>query len=65
MSKLIHVNKEYAEWVKSLNQRFRQSQVKAAVKVNSEMLKFYWSLGKDIVAKDVVCQAYQSEICNI
>ena len=41
MSKLIHVNKEYAEWVKSLNQRFRQSQVKAAVKVNSEMLKFY------------------------
>ena len=56
MSKLIHVNKEYAEWVKSLNQRFRQSQVKAAVKVNSEMLKFYWSLGKDIVAKDVVAK---------
>lgn len=56
MSKLIHINKEYAEWVKSLNQRFRQSQVKAAVKVNSEMLKFYWSLGKDIVAKDVVAK---------
>ena len=53
MSKLIHVNKEYAEWVKSLNQRFRQSQVKAAVKVNSEMLKFYWSLGKDIVERDM------------
>ena len=29
MSKLIHVNKEYAEWVKSLSQRFRQSQIKA------------------------------------
>ncbi len=56
MSKLIHTNKEYAEWVKSLSQRFRQSQVKAAVKVNSEMLKFYWSLGKDIVAKDAVAK---------
>jgi hypothetical protein len=54
MSKLIHINKEYAEWVKSLSQRFRQSQIKAAVKVNSEMLKYYWSLGRDIVAKDAL-----------
>lgn len=49
MSQLIHINKEYAEWVKSLSLRFRQSQIKASVKVNSEMLRFYWSLGKDIV----------------
>jgi len=56
MSKLIHINKEYAEWVKSLSQRFRQSQIKAAVKVNSEMLKYYWSLGRDIVAKDAVAK---------
>lgn len=49
MSKLLSVNKEYAEWLKSLSQRFRQSQIKAAVKVNSELLKFYWSLGQDIV----------------
>jgi hypothetical protein len=25
-----------------------KSQIKAAVRVNSEMLRFYWSLGKDI-----------------
>ena len=56
MSKLIYVDNEYAEWVKSLSQRFRQSQIKAAVKVNSEMLKYYWSLGKDIVAKDAVAK---------
>lgn len=49
MSQLIHINKEYAEWVKALSLRFRQSQIKASVKVNSEMLRFYWSLGKDIV----------------
>jgi predicted nuclease of restriction endonuclease-like (RecB) superfamily len=52
MSKLLSVNKEYAEWLKSLSQRFRQSQIKAAVKVNSELLKFYWSLGQDIVERD-------------
>ena len=51
MSKLLSINKEYAEWLKSLSQRFRQSQIKAAVKVNSELLKFYWSLGQDIVER--------------
>jgi predicted nuclease of restriction endonuclease-like (RecB) superfamily len=52
MSKLLSINKEYAEWLKSLSLRFRQSQIKAAVKVNSELLKFYWSLGQDIVERD-------------
>lgn len=52
MSKLLSINKEYAEWLKSLSQRFRQSQIKAAVKVNSELLKFYWSLGQDIVERN-------------
>lgn len=52
MSKLLLANKEYAEWLKSLSQRFRQSQIKAAVKVNSEILQFYWSLGKDIVERN-------------
>ena len=51
MSNLLSINKEYAEWLKSLSQRFRQSQIKAAVKVNSELLKFYWSLGQDIVER--------------
>lgn len=39
----------YKEWVKVLSLRYRKSQIKAAVKVNSEMIAFYWSLGKDIV----------------
>lgn len=52
MSKLLYRNKEYAEWLKSLSQRFRQSQIKAAIKVNRELLRFYWSLGQDIVERD-------------
>lgn len=51
MSKLIKIDTDYAEWIKGLSLRFRQSQIKAAVKVNSEMLKFYFSLGADIVTK--------------
>ena len=39
----------YAEWLHGLARRYRASQIKAALAVNSEMLKFYWSLGADIV----------------
>lgn len=34
--------------MEDLSVRYRQSQVKAAVKVNREMLKYYWELGRDI-----------------
>ena len=44
---------EYREWIQELSKRFRQSQIKAAVRVNSELLRFYWSLGEDIVKKQV------------
>lgn len=42
-------DKVYNEWIHSLGNRYRQSQIKAAVRVNSEQLRFYWSLGCDIV----------------
>ena len=40
---------EYQDWLKELKSRYRQSQIKASIKVNTELLKFYWSLGRDIV----------------
>ena len=49
MSQLINMDSDYKTWVESLSRRFKQSQIKAAVKVNRELLAFYWSLGKDIV----------------
>jgi len=42
------IDKDYAQWVENLSSRYRQSQIKAAVRVNSTMLEFYWSLGADI-----------------
>lgn len=49
MSNLIRINNEYANWIKNLSLRFRQSQMKAAVRVNRELLWFYWQMGHDIV----------------
>ncbi len=52
MSKSISIlDKDYLLWVKELVKRYRCSQIKAAVKVNKEMLRFYWELGKDIEEK--------------
>lgn len=47
-SKLIKQDDSYRNWIQEVSKRFRQSQLKAAIKVNSEMLRFYWMLGKDI-----------------
>ena len=52
MSKLIKTDTEYAVWIQELKDRYRQSQIKAAVAVNKEMLQFYWTVGHDIVARD-------------
>lgn len=42
-------NEGYTAWIESLSTRYRESQIKAAVSVNAEMLKFYFGLGRDIV----------------
>ena len=47
------IDKDYLQWIKELSTRYRRSQIKAAVKVNEEVLRFYWELGKDIVERDV------------
>ena len=46
------VDKRYSEWIADLSRRYQSSQIKAAISVNKEMLKFYWSLGRDIVQMD-------------
>lgn len=48
MSEIIKTNTEYSKWIKEVSLRFRNSQIKAATKVNREMLSFYWSIGHDI-----------------
>lgn len=54
MSKSINIlDKDYLQWVQALCMRYRQSQIKAAVRVNAEQLKYNWLLGRDIVEMNV------------
>lgn len=48
MSELIKADSEYKKWITNLSCEYKKSQIRAAVKVNEEMLRFYWSLGKGI-----------------
>lgn len=66
MSKgLTIIDKDYTQWVENLSARYRQSQVKAAVKVNREMLKYYWELGRDIEEMHVEERWGESVIKNL
>lgn len=47
---IIH-DAEYKEWIVSLKTKVRQVQLKAAVAVNEQLLKFYWAFGVDIINK--------------
>ncbi len=66
MSKgLTIIDRDYTQWVEDLSVRYRQSQVKAAVKVNREMLKYYWELGRDIEEMHVEERWGESVIRNL
>lgn len=49
-------NTEYRQWFMELKQRLQQQQVKAALHVNTALLEFYWSLGRDLVIKKAETQ---------
>lgn len=42
---------EYLNWVKELKSKIQASQIKAAIRVNRELLELYWELGKSISEK--------------
>ena len=66
MSKSISIlDKDYAQWVEDLSVRYRQSQVRASVKVNREMLRYYWELGRDIEEMHVEDRWGQGVIKNL
>jgi len=44
---------DFRQWVGDLKKRIHQSQIKAAIKVNSELLYLYWDLGHDITVRQM------------
>lgn len=47
----VHLDSEYTQWIHEIKERYRNTQIKAAMKVNSEQLLFNWLLGKDLVTR--------------
>ena len=47
----IIIDADYQQWLVDLKTRYRQAQIKAASRVNEELLRYYWQLGADIDAR--------------
>lgn len=45
------LNSDYRNWLIELKKTIKQSQIKAALSVNSELIRLYWDLGRQIVEK--------------
>lgn len=44
-------NADYSAFLKDVKQRIQSAQIKAAVRVNQELLTLYWDLGEQIIEK--------------
>lgn len=42
---------EYKQWITALKAKVKQSQLKAALAVNQQLLMFYWEMGNQIIEK--------------
>ncbi len=51
MNKILPSNEDYRNWLGELKTRIKQSQIKAAIRVNTELLELYWELGSQIVER--------------
>ncbi len=42
---------EYKNWLRELKTKIQQSQIKASLAINSELIQLYWELGRQIIEK--------------
>ncbi|MDE6042760.1 MAG: hypothetical protein K2G07_04335, partial [Muribaculaceae bacterium] len=40
-------SQDYVQLLRTLKERFRNTRIKAAVSINTSLLEFYWSMGRD------------------
>jgi len=48
---LFPADENYTAFLRSLKNRIRQSQIKAALSVNQEMVLLYWQIGREILTR--------------
>lgn len=49
---MARINRTYNQWLKDLKERIRSAQIKAAMRVNTELLGLYWQIGAEILDKE-------------
>ena len=58
------VDEKFKNWVMSLSQNYKKAQIKAAIHVNSDLIKFYYELGEEI-AKTSFKASYGNSFYNL
>lgn len=48
------MNSDYKLWLQAIKSQIHSAQIKAALKVNAELINLYWQLGSEIVQKDTL-----------
>lgn len=48
---LLPVDRHYKSFLKDIKERLKTAQIRAAMAANSELIKFYWQLGTDLIEK--------------
>ena len=56
MKTTLSINQPFKDWVNHLKQDIRSAQIKAAVRVNSELLHLYWQLGAEIIERELMAE---------
>lgn len=44
-------DKNYIEWISEIKHKIHKARIKIALSVNTEILKLYWDMGKEIFEK--------------
>ena len=45
------IDPSYAQWLSQLKTEYRQTQIKAAIRVNEQLIRFYYRLGEEITKR--------------
>jgi predicted nuclease of restriction endonuclease-like (RecB) superfamily len=53
MTNNLKYTNDYKDWLTDIKTRIKQTQIKAAFKVNVELLRLYWDLGAEIVERQM------------
>ena len=47
----LHLDKDYMDFFSNIKIRLKTAQIRATLAANSELIKFYWELGKELNEK--------------